>query len=635
MNAPAQQAAATPGDPLAELRALHQSGRLAREYPAVRTLLAGLDPASLLVAGRLLERLDADEVARLHPGVPSIRVAVTSHGTVSMLQAPLTAHLARLGVLLRLTVGSYDGYVFELSDTGSGPRTGDADLVAWLLDPMMVFDDVAVPWRVQDAEAALTAKLDLIEALTDRFTAQAQGTLVLNTVPLPRRFTAQLVDYRSRARLGAGWREANARLLRLGEQRPGVRVLDLDPLLAEGIAAYEPRAGTYAKAFLSADLLAAYARELSHVALQRLGRTKKVLALDLDGTLWGGVLGDDGADGIEVADTYRGEAFRAVQKTVKQLGSQGVLVAAVSKNNPEPVSEVLRDHPRMTLREDDFVRVTANWAPKPENLRRLAESLNLGTDSFVFADDSPYECGLVRRELPEVATIHLEGDPAEHIGKLLADGWFDVPELTAEDRTRTAKYRDEIVRSDFLSSFESVEDYLRELQIQVRLEAVAEPDEARLSQLTLRTNQFNLTTRRLQPADIRARADDPGTLTLAIHARDRFGDNGLVGAVLARFDEDELHVENAVLSCRVFSRGIEQACFAAVLRHARAHGARAVTGRYARTAKNGIVADLYPLLGFERVAGDEAAATYRHNLAAIPEQPAYVRLTESFERQPA
>ncbi|HEY3478396.1 MAG TPA: HAD-IIIC family phosphatase, partial [Streptomyces sp.] len=345
-------------------------------------------------------------------------------------------------------------------------------------------------------------------------------------------------------------------------------------------------------------------------------------------TLWGGVLGEDGAEGIEIGEGYRGEAFTAFQRVVRQLGSQGVLLAAVSKNDAEPVRKVLDDHPAMTLRSGDFVRVTANWRPKHENLRELADALNLSVASLVFADDSPYERGLVRRELPEVAVLDLDGEPALHIGKLLADDWFAVRELTAEDRSRGAQYREEAARGDFLQTFDSLDDYLRELDVTVRLSRARESDVPRLSQLTLRTNQFNCTTWRLQPAEVAAMAADPALLVLPVHAADRFGSNGMIGAVFGRRDGAALHLDNFVLSCRVFSRGIEHACLAAVLRHARATGATEVLATYRRSPKNSLVKEFYPRYGFALVADDGTTASFRHDLRDIVPPPPHVRLTE-------
>jgi FkbH-like protein len=616
-----------------ELLELQRTGRLAAEYPLVRGLLADASGGELARAGRVLERLDPEDVLCAHPATPTMTVAVTGHGTLSALRTAMTAELARHGLLMRSYFGDFDGYVFDLGDPGSALYAVDPDLVLCVLDPMIVFDEVPAPWRPDDVERVLDDKLRLVEGLAAKFAAKGRGCgcLVLNTLPLPRRFTAQLLDHRSRARLGAAWREANARLLRLAADHPALVTLDLDPLLAEGVAATEPRTSVYAKAHLSDELLAAYAREAGHLARHLAGATKKTLVLDLDGTLWGGVVGEDGVDGIEVGSGYRGEAFAAFQRTVKQLAAQGVLVAAVSKNDAAPVEQALREHPEMVLREKDFVQVIANWRPKHDNLAGLATALNLGVDSFVFADDSAYECGLVRHALPGVAVVGLDAEPARHIERLLRDGWFDVRELTEEDQVRPVRYREELARQSFLDTFDSIEDYLRELDVTVRFAPVTEAETTRVAQLTLRTNQFNLTTERLQAAEIRARCADPDVLVLGIRAGDRFGDNGLVGVVLALRDDTGLNIANFLLSCRVFSRGIEQACLAVLLRHARATGAPAVFGTYRPTAKNGMVRDFYARNGFTELGDDGTGVTFRHDLTEIAAPPEHVRLATTLQ----
>jgi FkbH-like protein len=611
-----------------ELVDLHRAGQLVARYPEVRDLLAELPDPDLVGAGHLLSRLDPEEVRRAHPTVPAVTVGITGHGTLSQLVAPLTAEFARHGILAHNVVSDFDSYLFDLADAGSALYEAAPDIVLCLLDPMVVFDEVPVPWHPADVERVATEKHAQISRVAARFQESSRGTLVLNTVPLLRQFTGQLVDQRCRAQLGAVWREVNARLLRLAEEYPAVVVVDLDPLVAEGIPAIDPRLSRYAKAHLSPGLLARYAREVGHLGRPIAGQAKKVLALDLDGTLWGGVLGDDGPEGIDVATGHRGAAFRAFQKVVKQLGAQGVLLAAVSKNDQEPVAAVLRDHPEMTLREDDFVRVVANWRPKPDNLVELAQDLNLGVDSFVFVDNSPYECGLVRHALPGVAVVGLDEEPANHIEALLRDGWFDTRELTTEDRTRVAKYRDELARKDFLDGFDSPEEYLRQLGVSVRLDVAGERDVPRVSQLTLRTNQFNLTTRRLQPAEVRDLLADPTAVVLSVHSGDRFGDNGLVGVVFTRRSGDAVHIENFLLSCRVFARGIEQTCLRAVLRHARATGAAAVLGSYRATAKNAKVRDFYPRNGFRTLADDGTTATFRHDLAEIPAPVEHIHLID-------
>lgn len=613
--------------PLDELVMAHRSGTLAERYAEVPALLSGLSDAELTRAGQLLSSVEHGAVREHHPDLPGFSVAVTGHGTLSGLVAPLTAELARHGLLPRIRLGDHGTYVADLSTPDSRLLADDPRLVLCVLTHHVVFEQVPAPWRVEDAVAALDAQVVLLRGLVGRYAGT--GTVVLNTLPLPQTVLAQLVDHRSRARLGAAWREANAALLRLSEEHHGVVVLDLDALLAGGATLSEPRMSGYVRAHLSAELLSAYARQVGHLARAVSGRGRKVLAVDLDETLWGGVLGEVGREGIDVADTYRGEAFAAFQGVVKQLASQGVLLAAVSKNDPAPVVDVLRTHPRMTLREEDFVRIVADWRPKHVHLAQLADDLNLGVDSIVFVDDNPFECGQVRYSLPEVAVVQVDAEAALHIEKLLRDGWFDTVEATDEDRQRPARYRDALARTDFLQSFDSLQAYLAELGVWVRFEPATPAEVPRVSQLTLRTNQFNLTTWRLQQPDVAALLADPDAEVLVIESGDRFGGNGIVGAVFLRRAGAAVRIENFLLSCRVFAKGIEQACLAEVLRRAEAAGATHVLAAHRPTAKNRNVADFYSRNGFAPVSVDESGTEFRHDLADIPAGHRHVRLVTS------
>ncbi|CAO5251453.1 HAD-IIIC family phosphatase [Frankia sp. AgKG'84/4] len=615
-----------------QLFTAHQRGQLASRYSEVPAWLAALPDAERVRAGQVLARLDPDEVLRAHPTTPVVTVAITGHGTLAPLLAPLTMHLARHGLLLRPVTSAFDSYVFQLADRSSSLYAAEPDLTLCVLDPMVVLDELPVEWQPADVARVFDEKIRLVEGLVGEFAAHGRGVLVLNTLPLPRLWSAQLLDLGARATLGALWREANARLLRLAQGQPALVVVDLDPLLADGIPLVEQRLSTYARAHLSPALLAAYAAEIGHLARHVTGRTRKALVLDLDGTLWGGILGEDGVTGIEVGETPRGEAFARFQRVVRQLGSQGVLLAVVSKNDRDLVREALRQRADLPLREADFVRILPSWRPKHEALSELADALNLGVDSLVFVDDSRFECELVRRELPAVALVSLDDEPALHPQRLLQEGWFTTRGLTAEDRTRVAKYREEADRHDFLHSFDSLQDYLRELRVTVRLSDADESDVPRVSQLSLRTNQFNLTTLRLQPTDIRRLLTDPQSRVLTIRSRDRFGDNGLVGAVFLRSSGQDVHIENFVLSCRVFSRGIEQACLSTVLRQARAVGARAVHGSYRPSARNGLVQDFYPRYGFERVGADRNTVHFRHALARSLEPPEHLHVDADPEK---
>jgi FkbH-like protein len=634
---------AGPPDPLGRLQALARAKTLAADYAQVAPLLAelarGENAAGELVrAGRVLSKLSPAAILEHHPAQPVIKAAVAGHSTVAALVPPLTAELARHGLVLDITLGDFDGYLRELQDTGSQLYTSGLDLALVVLDPQAVFDELPEVWRVEDLEQATAAKLAQLDRLAEKYVGnQPTATLVLNTLPLQRTHTHQLVDLRSRAALGIAWREFNAGLLRLAVKHQRVAVIDFDPLVAAGGPVGDPRMASYAKAHLGDELLGRYAREVAHLTRTIKALTKKVLVLDLDNTLWDGILGDDGADGIEMATTYRGEAFGNFQRVAKQIGSQGVLLAVSSKNDHEPVLEVLSTHPDMVLRDTDFVRVNANWNPKDANLRDIAARLNLGVDSFVFADDSPFETGLIAASLPEVAVVRLGEEPALHIGKLLADGWFDVLELTAEDRERAALYRTDAARQDLLDSSDNFEEYLANLGVTLTVAPVSEAEVARVSQLSLRSNQCNLTTLRMQPDTVRELAQSPDHLVLYLRSGDKFGDNGLIGALFCTkgpggSEGSGLTIDNYIMSCRVLSRGIEQAAIGALLAHARDADLGPVHASYRPTKKNHRVRDFWPSFGFERHGGTDEAPDYRHDLAALPEIPGHLRLDASFER---
>ncbi|MFC9824864.1 HAD-IIIC family phosphatase [Streptomyces erythrochromogenes] len=614
------------------LRELRERGLLEKAYDRVPALLADEDgPGDAAAAGRLLAALDHDAVLGHHPHTPVVTVAVTGQSTVGHVVDPLRGELARHGMLLRAVVGEHGTYLRDLTDPAGELRAAAPDLTLCLLDAETLFSQVPAVWGPEDVERAGEEALDRCAALA----AEAPGTLVLNTVPLPRSCSHQLLDHRSRARLGAVWREFNARLLRLTESADRLVVIDLEPLVGEGGPVTDPRLARHAKVQLGAGLLAAYAREIGHLARAVRGRVRKCLVLDLDDTLWDGVLGEDGPDGVAAAGTLRGEAFGAFQKCVKQLASQGVLLAVSSKNDEGLVLEALASHPDLVLREPDFAAVNANWEPKDANLADIARTLDLAPDALVFADDSPAERAQVRLGAPEVAVVALDAEPALHVTRLLADGWFDTLRLTDEDRARPGEYRRRRERGALRAGSGSYEEFLRALEVSVGLGPPRPHEFARVSQLTLRTNQFNLIGVGYTEAELARRAADPGRLLLVARSADRFGDNGLVGAVLGSIAGEVLRLDGMWLSCRVLGRGVEQACLALLLARARELGLSTVGARYVPTARNHRARDFYPSCGFTPAdpGGSEGSAdgpvVFRHDLARLPQVPAHVRITET------
>lgn len=377
---------------------------------------------------------------------------------------------------------------------------------------------------------------------------------------------------------------------------------------------YDARQYNWTKQPFSAQGVVALARAVYAGVRAVTTGPKKVLVLDLDNTLWGGVVGETGPLGVALGDSPDGEAFRVFQKHAKALSQRGVVLAVASKNNPVDAREPFEKNPDMVLRIADIAAFEAHWEPKAVSLKRIAERLNLGLDSFVFFDDNPVEREHVRQALPEVAVVEVSEDPADYVRDLQAGLWFEAAALTEEDQARSAQYAAERQREELKPSSGSVEDYLRSLEMRAVAKPVDETDMQRVVQLIGKTNQFNLTTRRHSEADVRRLLERPGTLASTLRVKDRFGDYGLVGLMIAvqgeGADGRDLEVDTWLMSCRVIGRTVEHFSMATLMQHAEAAGYRRLIGRYVPSAKNALVADLYPTLGFRESKPDGAGIRY-------------------------
>lgn len=562
--------------------------------PEVRRSLAALaDPALARKAGRILAGLRPDD-----GHLPPVRLTVLATCTVGAFEHLLWTSLVGVGTLPTIESGDYGAFELMLA-TGAFADDGEPDLVACLMDASYF-----LPGDWQGADVALLAKQ--IEARAEEFRRliasvadRTSSTLVLHTVPLPAEVRDTLVSWRARAALAQAWHRLNADLLALAEEHRQVVVVDLVSVLADWpFPARDARLHRYADLPYTDGALLALAQQVARVVQAKTGLSRKVLALDLDNTLWGGVVGEVGAHGVELGGLYPGRCYLDLQRTVRRLREQGVILALVSKNDAEMVDQALTSHPEVLLRTDAFSFTAVNWSPKADNLRRAAESLSMSTQSFVFMDDSDFERGHVSCELPEVAIVAADGDPAHLVGSLLRPGWFDVIDLTATDRARPGLYLSRAMRSDFACGFGSAEDYLHALNIELVAEAVTSFSVARVAQLAARTNQFNLTGIRFDEATTAAMSATPEHLVASFSVSDRFGDEGIVGALWVQRQDQIWRVLNMVLSCRVLGRGIELAALDWLARQAWEAGAVALEGRFVSSQKNSVAAGFWQRAGF-------------------------------------
>lgn len=356
------------------------------------------------------------------------------------------------------------------------------------------------------------------------------------------------------------------------------------------------------------DAIPSLANSIANIIKSIYGKNKKALVLDLDNTLWGGVVGDDGVDGIAIGpEVPEGQVYAEFQSYCKALRSIGVILAVDSKNDEANALAGL-NHPDGVLRPDDFVSIKANWDNKDLNLNRIAQELSLGVDSFVFADDNPAERAIVSAQIPGVAVPPLDG--AENYIKMLDHGgYFEVTALSGEDLKKTELYHANAQRRKAEAAFTDYADYLRSLEMKATIRNFENIYIQRIAQLTNKSNQFNLTTLRCSEDDIRAMAENPAWLCLYGKLVDKFGDNGVVTVVAGEQQEDTLHLRLWLMSCRVLKRGMEDAMMDCLVRDAAARGVAKVVGYYYPTAKNAMVKEFYEQMGFTRTSADEAGNT--------------------------
>jgi FkbH-like protein len=356
-----------------------------------------------------------------------------------------------------------------------------------------------------------------------------------------------------------------------------------------------------------------------HLAADR-GAAYKVAAIDLDGVLWGGVVGEAGPGGIELGEEGVGLAFQDFQRELLRLRELGVLLAPCSKNNPRDADEVFARHPAMVLHREHFAAERINWQDKATNLRELADELNLGLDSFVFFDDSPVERDWVRQALPEVAVDELPEDPVDRPAALRAAPYFRRIALTDADRVRAGAYRAERRRRELAASTVSFEQFLASLDQRATIEPVTDATLARATQLCQRTNQFNLTTKRYSGAELEALLREGGAELYTLSVSDRFGDSGITGLAILSPSGEEAEIDTLLMSCRILGRRLEDALLAFLAERARVLGARSLMGRFEPTAKNAQVADFYTTRGFESAGeGSFRLDLERHQPVPPPE----------------
>jgi FkbH-like protein len=531
-----------------------------------------------------------------------VRLALLGSGTMAHLHAAIRVAGLRRGLWISIYENDYGQYWQELTDPDSALHEFKPNALLLALDPHHLAAGLGAAHDRAEAEQALEEVRGRIRECW-RLAREAFRCPVIHQLPLP---VHPALLGNNEHRLPGSRRDFILRLnheLRAVADEDGVDLLALDTRAAiDGLAAWhDPALWHRAKQEISPAAAPMYGELVGRLLAAKQGRSAKCLVLDLDNTLWGGVVGDDGLEGLVLGQgSALGEAFVAFQDYARELSRRGVILAVCSKNDEANAVEPFEKHPEMVLKRHDIASFVANWNDKASNLRAIAEELNIGIDSLVFVDDNPFERSLVRRELPMVAVPEVGDDPATFARTLADAGYFEALSVTEEDRARSAQYQGNRQREQMKAAATDLDSYLRSLEMELIWRRFDKLGLQRTVQLINKTNQFNLTTRRYTEEDVLAiMADDSRAFGLQLRLVDRFGDNGIIAIVIGRMvGAEDLLIDTWLMSCRVLGRQVEPTTLNLVADQAKRLGARRLIGEYLPTKKNGMVKDHYTKLGF-------------------------------------
>jgi FkbH-like protein len=546
-----------------------------------------------------------------------VRIALLSDAATQQFVPVLRTLLAANEIGPDFYEGPFDAIELEVLNPASGLYAFEPDVV------VLVNSTQAL--RSRYYEHGIEPEFERIARIWDALAAKTACRIIQCNFALPYDRPFGQFDLKLQDSLYSKTKALNAQIALAANQRPNILLCDI-----EAVASYfgrqnwfDERLWDMSKTFCSLEYLPHAAQALVDLVLAGLGKVVKCVVLDLDNTIWGGVVGDAGPLGIQVGAHGDGEAFYRFQKYLLALKSRGILLAVCSKNDEAVALAPFEQNPEMALKRDDITVFVANWENKADNIRIIRDTLEIGFDSLLFLDDNPFERNLVRQYLPQVIVPELPEDPADFVRSLSEMNLFETTSFSAEDTARAALYKQESDRRRAQAKFTDVTEYLKSLDMRITIARFDAEKIGRVSQLFLRSNQFNLTTHRYSEGECAAMMEnETGCIPLHATLADRFGDHGLISIVVAWPNGDTLRVSDWLMSCRVLGRGVEQYLMNHIMRLARDRGLARVSGEYIPSAKNAMVKDFWAQFGFQKTGISQweiAVARYEPRTVLIRE----------------
>jgi len=534
-----------------------------------------------------------------------IKVGILSSFTINGLGETLTVKCSELDIECKSYVAGYNQYNQEILDPKSKLYSFSPDITFLIIDIRTLLNEIFHhPYSISssDRKKIVKEKIDELRNLILQFKKNCTSKLIISNFSLPSYSPSGLIETKSEFGFHDMISEINQGLSKIAKDESSVYIYNFNQFVSKF---GEKNIFDYRQFFIgdikiAFDYIPYLANDLMGYVKPMLGLNKKCIVLDLDNTLWGGIIGEDEFDGIELGQSSHGKAFIEFQKHLLSLWQQGIILAINSKNNFEDAIKVIREHPDMVLKEEHFASLQINWNDKAQNLKAISEELNIGLNSIVYFDDDPVNQERIKQEIPEVLTVKLPEDPSQYADILMGLNDFNVLQQTDEDLKRGKMYSQQRQRTELEQSTKSIDDFLKQLNIKVKIKKADKFTIPRISQLTLKTNQFNLTTKRYQEEDILKFSGDNNMLVGCAQIEDKFGDNGITSAFIIEKNDKEWKIDTFLLSCRVIGRGIEDAIISYILKNAKNQGVEKIRADFIPTKKNSPAETFLPNCGFEK-----------------------------------
>jgi FkbH-like protein len=540
-----------------------------------------------------------------------IRVAILSSFTINGLEESLTVKCAERNIECVTYNSPYNQYNQDILSSTSSLYEFSPNLTFMIIDTRTILSSLFYnPYSASTSERReyIDNRVNELVTLVKKFISVSDSKLVVANFHAPVYSPYGICETKTEYGLRDMILDLNAKLADSLRNESSIFIFNFDAFVAKygDVNVFDYRQFLFGDIKVSLNYIPYLAEELMGYIKADLGINRKCIVLDLDNTLWGGIVGEDGFEGIKLSPQPSGMPFLEFQRVILSLNERGIILAINSRNNEDEALRVIREHPHMVLREENFASIKINWNDKISNIKSIAEELNIGLDSLVYFDDDPINREVMSKALPEVITVDLPGDPALYTQKLMSLNDFNTFSITEEDKKRGRMYVEERKRSQLENSVSNLDDFLSQLGIKIKIIKADKFTIPRISQLVLKTNQFNLTTKRFQEEDILKFSQDKNMLVGCAQTADKFGNNGVTGVFILHKSPDysEWSIETFLLSCRVMGRRIEYGIMSYILSEARKEGIKKVRGRYIPTKKNKPCESFLPNSGFEKEGED-------------------------------